>query len=49
VELSFFSTWTSFAAPHDVTLDELRIESSFPADDASARLWERIIAGEFRR
>jgi transcriptional regulator with XRE-family HTH domain len=49
VELSFFSTWTSFAAPHDVTLDELRIESSFPADDASARLWERIIAGDFRR
>ena len=36
VELRFFSTMTSFGTPHDVTLEELRIECSFPADDATA-------------
>jgi transcriptional regulator with XRE-family HTH domain len=36
VELRFFSTITAFATPHDVTLDELRIECSFPADEATA-------------
>ena len=35
VELRFFSTITAFGAPHDVTLEELRIESSFPADEAT--------------
>jgi hypothetical protein len=32
----FFSTITSFGTPHDVTLEELRIECSFPADEATA-------------
>ncbi len=36
VELKFFSTITSFGTPHDVTLEELRIECSFPADDTTA-------------
>jgi hypothetical protein len=36
VELRFFSTITSFGTPNDVTLEELRIESSFPADEATA-------------
>ena len=36
VELHFFSTFTTFATPHDVTLEELRIECSFPANDATA-------------
>lgn len=36
VELRFFSTITTFSTPHDVTLDELRIECSFPADEATA-------------
>jgi len=35
VELRFFSTVTRFGAPQDLTLDELRIECSFPADDAT--------------
>jgi transcriptional regulator with XRE-family HTH domain len=35
VELRFFSTITAFGAPHDVTLEELRIECSFPADEAT--------------
>ena len=43
VELRF-STWTTFGSPHDVTLEELRIESSFPADEATARAWQRIIS-----
>lgn len=43
-EVSFFSTWTTFGAPHDVTLEELRIESSFPADDRTAKSWSHIIS-----
>jgi transcriptional regulator with XRE-family HTH domain len=38
VELRFFSTITIFATPHDLTLDELRIECSFPADDNTAAI-----------
>lgn len=34
-ELRFFSTITSFATPRDVTLDETRIECSFPEDEAT--------------
>ena len=37
LELRFFSTFTTFGTPRNVTLDELRIESSFPADEATAR------------
>jgi transcriptional regulator with XRE-family HTH domain len=36
VELRFFSTFTTFGTPHDVTLEELRIECSFPADETTA-------------
>ena len=35
-ELRFFSALTSFGTPHDVTLEELRIECNFPADEATA-------------
>lgn len=34
-ELSFLTTITAFNAPHNVTLDEIRIESWFPSDDAT--------------
>jgi transcriptional regulator with XRE-family HTH domain len=37
IELRFFSTLTMFATPRDVTLDELRIECMFPADEATAQ------------
>ncbi len=37
-ELRFFSTLTTFATPRDVTLDELRIECMFPADEHTAEL-----------
>jgi transcriptional regulator with XRE-family HTH domain len=36
--LRFFSTITTFGTPRDVTIDELRIECAFPADDATAEL-----------
>jgi len=34
-ELRFFTTLTSLGTPHDITLQELRIESFFPADEAT--------------
>ena len=37
LRLSFFSTLTRFGTPRDVTLDELRIECMFPADDITAQ------------
>jgi transcriptional regulator with XRE-family HTH domain len=43
VELRFFSTWTTFGSPHDVTLEELRIECSFPADEATEKAWQLVI------
>jgi MmyB-like transcription regulator ligand binding domain len=43
IELRFFSTWTTFGAPHDVTLEELRIECSFPADELTAKMWNNLV------
>jgi transcriptional regulator with XRE-family HTH domain len=40
VECRFFTTLTTLGTPLDVTLDELRIESYYPADDATSR-WLR--------
>jgi hypothetical protein len=42
VSLAFLSTITAFSAPQNVTLDELRIESYFPLDGATARACERF-------
>jgi transcriptional regulator with XRE-family HTH domain len=42
-ELRFFSTWTTFGTPQDVTLEELRIESSFPADEETVRTWKKLV------
>lgn len=36
--LRFLNTLTTFGTPQDVTLQELRIELSFPADEATERL-----------
>lgn len=38
VELNLFTTITTLGTPHDVTVHELRLESFFPADEAS-RQW----------
>lgn len=40
--LSLFSVTTLFGMPQDVTLDELAIESFFPADEESAALLARL-------
>lgn len=45
VELRFFSTITTFGTPHDVTLDELRIECMFPADEATAEFCDACRSG----
>lgn len=45
LELAFLTTITAFNAPQNVTLEELRIESYFPLDDATARACARLAAG----
>jgi len=44
VALSFFTTIASLGTPYDVTLHELRVESFFPADDATDRALRRLAA-----
>lgn len=43
-ELSFFVTLTTFAMPRDVTLQQVKIECFFPADEATARLARALAA-----
>ena len=38
IELSMFTTLTTFGTPRDVTLDELCVEFFFPADDITDAL-----------
>ncbi|HEX4971726.1 MAG TPA: hypothetical protein VFV69_11775, partial [Steroidobacteraceae bacterium] len=45
LELRFFSTITTFGTPHDITLDELRIECMFPADEATAEFCRTAASG----
>ena len=45
-QLCFFETITRFAGPRDVTVDELRIECFFPADEGTTVLCERLARGE---
>lgn len=42
LEVGFLVTMTAFAAPMDITLDELRIESCFPLDEATRLTCERL-------
>ncbi|MCZ4549849.1 transcriptional regulator [Williamsia sp. 1138] len=42
-ELSFFSTVTTFGTPLDVTVDELSVESFYPADDKTAEYLRRLL------
>jgi transcriptional regulator with XRE-family HTH domain len=41
VELSLFTTMTTFGTPQDITLDEVSVELFFPADDESEQLLRR--------
>lgn len=47
-ELRLFSTITTFGTPMDITLDELAIESYYPADEESAAYFTRSGGGSFR-
>jgi len=42
--MRFFMAVTAFSAPQQVTLDELRIESYFPLDEATRLTCERLAA-----
>ena len=41
VELSLFTTITTFGTPQDITLDEVSVELFFPADDESEQVLRR--------
>src|SRR5262245_41158330 len=43
IELRLFSTIMTLGTPRDVTLQELRIETFFPADAESEACWGRVI------
>ncbi len=45
LELRYFTTLTSLGTPHDITLQELRIESFFPADEATEEASRRLARG----
>jgi transcriptional regulator with XRE-family HTH domain len=44
--LTFISTVTVFGTPHEITLQELAIESFFPADDLTAAELARLAGGQ---
>jgi transcriptional regulator with XRE-family HTH domain len=49
LDLRVFSTIMTLGTPRDVTLQELRIETVFPADEASEQVWRSVMgarAGE---
>jgi transcriptional regulator with XRE-family HTH domain len=41
LELQFFSTIATLGTPYDITLQELRIECLFPADEATEQNWNQ--------
>ena len=45
VDLRLFSTIMTLGTPQDVTLQELRIETFFPADEASENSWNSLTVG----
>jgi transcriptional regulator with XRE-family HTH domain len=42
LELQFFSTIATLGTPYDITLQELRIECLFPADEITDHHWKQI-------
>jgi len=45
LRLRYFTTLTTLGTPHDITLQELRIESFFPADEATEDASRALAAG----
>jgi transcriptional regulator with XRE-family HTH domain len=43
LELRIFSTIMTVGTPQDITLQELRVETFFPADDASEKTWRSLL------
>jgi transcriptional regulator with XRE-family HTH domain len=44
VEMRLFCTYMTLGTPRDVTLQELRVETFFPADAESERVWRAVTA-----
>lgn len=44
LHLAFFTTLTTFANPHEVTLQQLRVECLFPADKATEETARMLVA-----
>ena len=44
VELAFFSVVSTIGTPIDVTAQELRVESFFPADEETAARWMQLVS-----
>lgn len=44
VRLSLFTVIATFGTPQDITADEMRIESLFPADEATEQLFRQLAA-----
>jgi transcriptional regulator with XRE-family HTH domain len=49
LDLRLFSTIMTLGTPQDVTLQELRIETFFPADEESEHAWSTMVPAERRR
>ena len=49
LELQFFSTVTTLGTPQDITVQEIRIECFFPADERTERAARRLAAAPTRR
>ncbi len=47
--IEFRTTLTTLGTPHDITLQELRVESFFPADEATEAASRALAAGGARR
>src|SRR5262245_66267384 len=45
LELRFFSTITTIGTPHGVTMDEVQIQGSFPAEDGTGAFRGRTTTG----
>jgi transcriptional regulator with XRE-family HTH domain len=43
LELEFFSTIATLGTPYDITLQELRIECLFPANDRTEHNWKQLL------
>jgi transcriptional regulator with XRE-family HTH domain len=45
-ELAFFSMFTTFGTPNDITLASLRVEHMFPADEATRAVLQRMASSQ---